>query len=62
MEDPVRLPGGQVVDLNNLKKHLVHDPLDPFTRKPLKESEIIPDKELKIEIEKWRKNRKNTVN
>ena len=57
MGEPVRLPGGQLVDWINIKRHLLNDQRDPFTRSPLKESELIPYKELKLEIEKWKKNR-----
>ena len=46
MGEPVRLPGGQLVDWINIKRHLLNDQRDPFTRSPLKESELIPYKEL----------------
>ena len=44
MGEPVKLPGGQLVDWINIKRHLLNDQRDPFTRSPLKESELIPDK------------------
>lgn len=47
MADPVRLPGTQVVDRINIKRHLLNDQRDPFTRSPLKEVELASDKELK---------------
>lgn len=30
---------------------------DPFNRQPLKEEDLIPQKELKEEIEQWKKKR-----
>jgi ubiquitin conjugation factor E4 B len=57
MRDPVRLPGTQVVDRINIKRHLLNDQRDPFTRSPLKEVELVSDKELKDEIDRWKKNR-----
>ena len=47
MSDPVKLPGAQMVDFINIKRHLLNDQRDPFTRSPLKESELVPDKQLK---------------
>lgn len=43
MSDPVKLPGGQVVDRVNIKRHLLNDERDPFTRAPLKEVELVVD-------------------
>lgn len=47
MADPVKLPGGQIVDFINIKRHLLNDQRDPFTRSPLKESMLVPHKDLK---------------
>jgi len=42
MKDPVLLPGsGNIVDRINIKKHLLIDERDPFTRAPLKYSEVV---------------------
>ena len=57
MNDPVKLPGGQVVDRVNIKIHLLNDERDPFTRSPLKEGDLTAHKELKEEIDKWKKYR-----
>lgn len=58
MNDPVKLPGSEyVVDRVNIKRHLLNDERDPFTRKPLKECDLISDKQLKEEIEVWKKKR-----
>ncbi len=50
MEDPVKLPSGNIVDLTQLKKHLLNDPSDPYTRAPLKleDVEALPDLKKKI--------------
>jgi len=56
MSDPVKLPNSNyVVDRVNIKRHLLNDERDPFTRQPLKLSELITDIALKEEIEKWKK-------
>jgi len=57
MSEPVKLPGGQVVDRVNIKRHLLNDERDPFTRAPLKETELVLDEPLKAEIQKWKKQR-----
>ena len=54
MNDPVLLPGSQVVDRINIKRHLFNDERDPFTRSSLKESDLVSAKDLKEEIEKWK--------
>ena len=36
MSDPVKLQSNYVVDRVNIKRHLLNDERDPFTRKPLK--------------------------
>lgn len=50
MKDPIKLPGGQYVDRVNIKRHLLNDERDPFTRAPLKEVELTSDKKLRDEI------------
>jgi len=51
MKDPVLLPGsGNIVDRINIKKHLLIDERDPFTRAPLKYSEVVEQSSLRKEI------------
>ena len=57
MLEPVRLPGSQVVDRVSIKRQLLNDERDPFTRAPLKEVDLKVDEKLKQEIQKWRKQR-----
>jgi ubiquitin conjugation factor E4 B len=57
MSEPVRLPGGQYLDRVTIKRQLLSDERDPFTRAPLKISELKVDEQLKAEIEKWKKQR-----
>ena len=55
MADPVTLPGsGQVVDRATIRRHLLSDRTDPFSRSPLDESMLVPADELRRRIEKWR--------
>lgn len=54
MEDPVRLPSGNVTDLTQLKKHLLNDPTDPYTRAPMKLEDVEPLPELKAKILEFR--------
>lgn len=42
MSDPVKLPSGHIMDRKYINRHLLSDPTDPFTRQPLKETELIP--------------------
>jgi hypothetical protein len=55
MKDPVLLPGsGNIVDRINIKKHLLIDERDPFTRGPLKYIELLAQDKLREEIEAWK--------
>ena len=54
MENPVKLPSGNIIDLAQLKKHLLNDPSDPYTRAPLKIEDVEPLPELKAKIEEFR--------
>ena len=47
MLEPVRLPGSQVVDRVSIKRQLLNDERDPFTRAPLKEVDLKVDEKLK---------------
>ncbi len=49
MKDPVRLPSGHVMDRKNMRRHILTSPTNPFTRLPLKESDLVPGRrELRI--------------
>ena len=55
MTDPVTLPGsGQIVDRATIRRHLLGDRTDPFSRSPLDESMLVPADELRERIEQWR--------
>jgi ubiquitin conjugation factor E4 B len=57
MEDPVTLPiSKQVVDRSTIQSHLLSDPHDPFNRTPLKIEDVIPNDELRDEIQNWKAN------
>eukprot|EP00095_Tigriopus_kingsejongensis_P000903 maker-scaffold186_size273091-snap-gene-0.14 protein:Tk00903 transcript:maker-scaffold186_size273091-snap-gene-0.14-mRNA-1 annotation:"ubiquitin conjugation factor e4 a-like" len=54
MTDPVRLPSsGQVVDRQTIARHLLSDQSDPFNRMALSLDKVIPQVELKQEIQDW---------
>jgi ubiquitin conjugation factor E4 B len=53
MKDPVRLPSGNVMDRDCVQRMLLTRPLDPWTTKPLKIDECVPDAELKARIEQY---------
>ncbi|KAL6940450.1 hypothetical protein ACO0QE_004351 [Hanseniaspora vineae] len=59
MNDPVRLPQSNVViDRSTIKQHLLSDSTDPFNRSPLKLEDVIPETDLKLQIEQYKKNKK----
>ena len=52
MEDPVELPDSKtVIDRITIKKHLMNDPSDPFTRAPLALENVITRDDIKKLIE-----------
>ena len=53
MENPVKLPSGNIVDKITILQHLKNDLSDPFTRQELKEEDLIYDHELKKKINEW---------
>jgi len=54
MTDPVMLPSSKkIMDRKHVEKHLLSDDHDPFNRSPLKASDLIPQPELKQQIEAW---------
>lgn len=59
MEEPVTLPSSKVtIDLGTIKSHLLNDPKDPFNRAPLKIEDVVPNTELKQQIEDFKKQRR----
>jgi ubiquitin conjugation factor E4 B len=57
MEDPVTLPvSKQIVDRGTIQAHLLSDPHDPFNRTPLKIEDVLPNDELREEIQNWKAN------
>eukprot|EP00818_Percolomonas_sp_WS_P008819 CAMPEP_0117446966 /NCGR_PEP_ID=MMETSP0759-20121206/6624_1 /TAXON_ID=63605 /ORGANISM="Percolomonas cosmopolitus, Strain WS" /LENGTH=1113 /DNA_ID=CAMNT_0005239271 /DNA_START=174 /DNA_END=3512 /DNA_ORIENTATION=- len=54
MEDPVKLPAsGVVLDRSTIERHLLNDSTDPFNRSPLEVKDLLPQPELKTQIEEW---------
>jgi len=45
-----------VMDRKNIERHLMNNPNNPFNREPLTKNDLIPDTELKKEIDEWVKN------
>ncbi|EDQ92458.1 uncharacterized protein MONBRDRAFT_19144 [Monosiga brevicollis MX1] len=63
MRDPVRLPSsGVVMDRSSIIQHLLSDPIDPYSRKPLTPDQLEPVPELKAEIEAWIQAQKSKAN
>merc|ERR1711933_172010 len=60
MSDPVtwKNKNGQdtnkyVMDRKVIERHLMNNPNNPFNREPLTKEDLIPDTELKQEIDEW---------
>ena len=59
MSDPVILPSSKVsIDRATIRSHLLSDPNDPFNREPLKIEQVIPNSELKEQIENFKAEKK----
>lgn len=59
MTDPVLLPSSKTtVDRSTIRSHLLSDPHDPFNRAPLKIEDVVANKELREQIEKWKAEKK----
>ena len=54
MQDPVLLPSNNVTDLSMIKKHLLNDPTDPYTREPSKIENVNPLPELKERVRQFK--------
>ncbi|KAJ3028979.1 UNVERIFIED_CONTAM: hypothetical protein HDU68_000419 [Siphonaria sp. JEL0065] len=60
MEDPVILPTSNItVDRSTIITQLLSNPLDPFNRMPLTIDMVVPNVELKQQIDAWRKQQKS---
>ncbi|KAJ3156245.1 hypothetical protein HDU86_004009 [Geranomyces michiganensis] len=58
MEDPVILPSsGTSIDRSTIKELLLSDPHDPFNRQPLKIEDVVPNDDLRIRIEEWKRSK-----
>lgn len=54
MSDPVLLPSSKmIIDRSTITRHLLSDQTDPFNRAPLTMDQVVPNKELKSQIEAW---------
>ena len=54
MMDPVLLrTSGTIVDRYSISQQMLNDPVDPFNRAPITQSDIIPQPELKATIQAW---------
>eukprot|EP00455_Lapot_gusevi_P054776 TRINITY_DN8842_c0_g1_i14.p1 TRINITY_DN8842_c0_g1~~TRINITY_DN8842_c0_g1_i14.p1 ORF type:complete len:1185 (+),score=294.49 TRINITY_DN8842_c0_g1_i14:370-3555(+) len=51
MKDPVKLPCGVVADRPVIVRHLFSSPTDPFTQLPLRADQLVPESELKHQID-----------
>ncbi|RXW24419.1 hypothetical protein EST38_g1415 [Candolleomyces aberdarensis] len=59
MKDPVMLPSSRtILDRSTIKSHLLSDSKDPFNRAPLTIEEVIPQLELKAQIDTFLKERR----
>ena len=63
MKDPVILPSSKVVvDRSTISRHLLSDQSDPFNRSPLSMDQVIPNAELKAQIDEWIRERLQAYN
>lgn len=59
MEDPVMLPGSKVnIDRATIRSHLLSDSTDPFNRMPLKFEDVVPNVELKRQIQEFKQGKR----
>ncbi|KAI0479441.1 ubiquitin conjugation factor E4 [Xylariaceae sp. FL0804] len=57
MTDPVVLPSQNIVDRSTIVQQLLSNPLDPFTRAPMKIEDVVPADDLRARIEAWKAER-----
>ena len=63
MVDPVLLPSSHIiVDRSTIARHLLSDQTDPFNRSPLSMEDVIPDIDLKEQIEAFLKQKREARN
>lgn len=56
MTDPVTLPSsGIVCDRSTIARHILSDQTDPFNRQPLTMDMVLPNTDIKQQIEEWRR-------
>ena len=59
MQDPVLLPSSKIiVDRSTIARHLLSDQTDPFNRSPLSMEDVIPEVDLKNQIDTFLKDRR----
>lgn len=59
MVDPVLLPSSKIiVDRSTIARHLLSDQTDPFNRSPLSMEDVIPETDLKNQIEEFQRERR----
>lgn len=62
MVDPVLLPSSHIiVDRSTIARHLLSDQTDPFNRSPLSMEDVIPDTDLKKQIESFLKEQRELL-
>lgn len=54
MLDPVKLPSGMTMDRSVIMTHLLNDETDPFNRQPLTAEQLVPDEEMRRQIQEFR--------
>lgn len=60
MTDPVMLPSSKIIlDRSTIARHLLSDQTDPFNRSPLSMEEVLPQTDLKNQIETFIRDRRN---
>jgi len=62
MSDPVKLPSGVIMDRPYIVQHLLNKETDPFTNLPLTLADLVPQTELKAEIEEFIKRSTSQTN
>jgi ubiquitin conjugation factor E4 B len=48
------------MDRGVIVRHLLSNATDPFTRKPMKLEDVVPNTELKLKIETWLAEKRNS--
>lgn len=55
MRDPVVMPTSDTsIDRATILRHLLSDPRDPISRKPLRADELLENGELRAQIDAWK--------